>query len=87
MCYLNNIKWEKCGHYTTITEACSEARKRNPPALCTSVHAPKATMIPQQICPDLVKHPRGEGDGAPSMAHTPTYGDGNSWYRGQQRQR
>ncbi|KXT03654.1 hypothetical protein AC578_5126 [Pseudocercospora eumusae] len=73
MCFKNNLKWERCGHYTVVTEACQDARRRNPPTLCTNVHAPKATMISSGsgFCPDQTKHP---GQKASSPTHVPTYG-------------
>lgn len=89
MCFLNHITWQKCGHFTTITEPCSEARRRSPPTPCTSVHAPKATTLPVQSgsCPDQTKHPRRQDQSGTSRPHLPTYGDGNAVFCNGQAQR
>lgn len=89
MCFLNHITWQKCGHFTTITEPCSEARRRSPPTPCTSVHAPKATTLPVQsgACPDQTKHPRRQDQSGTSRPHLPTYGDGNAVFCNGQAQR
>lgn len=71
MCFLTLLTWQKCGHHTTTTEPCARAQARNPPTLCTSVHAPKATTLPG-VCPDQTRHSQPQSQGRTAV-HVQTY--------------